>query len=727
MAGITKEVTGQEPTFRKKNTELNRALLLSATLGLTAGPVATAQDKLEEVVVTALKREGTSLVDTAAGVAVVQGSQIEDWGATDLSDFLQRTPALSIDPGATMGWNTFQVRGVSATLGAATVGFYMDDLPFSLTRINTVPAVPVFDLAQVEVLRGPQGTLYGAGASGGVVVVSTLDPVMNEFGAKLDLSAYTIDDGGDGYVTSGAINVPLIDDTLAARAVVTYQDDDGWVTDALTGRDEINPSDKTDARLKLLWTPTDDLELVFLANTSESNSNGRGTIADDSGELFLDGTLWDPIDDSEYQIEYDQYGVTLKYDFENFRIFNSLSYIDLDRHLTFLPLPLTNDMDFESTSNEFRISSAGDSRLSWLAGVFYRDVENYTDVPLLSAGVGFPNVKDQLDSEQISIFGDATYELIQDKLFLSAGLSYFEDDLDFVVLWDPEFFPFENQDLSNDSDEVSSQVTLSYNPSEDSTAYVRWAEGFRPGNFNTSLGIVQVRLFTGDFGYNGAVSTETITAYEVGYKAEFMDGTAYTEIVFFYNDMDDPQLVGRYEAAGNAASAIINGESAESMGLEFVLALSPLDGLDLNFTASYTDAELTDDVFIGDVLQYEDGEEMTLVPEYMASGTAAYTWDVMNDLQATVSGSVQYISEKTLLVPSSPSIEGDETTLVNLRAELGNQTWSVYGFANNVTDEDGAVTPATPYLAGPPPQFVDGIYANRYRPRSYGIGLRYNY
>jgi len=694
-------------------------------VGLLSASTISHGQELEEIVVTALKREGASLVDTAAGVAVVTGSDIEDFGATDLSDFLERTPALSVDPDATVGFNSFQIRGISAELGSATVGFYMDDLPFSLVRLNTVPAVPVFDLAQVEVLRGPQGTLYGSGSSGGVIVVHTNDPVMNQAELKVDLSAYSIDDGGEGYVTSAAVNVPIIDDKLAARAVITYQDDDGWITDSLTGRENINPYDKLDARLKVLWQPTDRMDVELLGAMSRSTSAGRGMIADDSGQLFLDGTLWDPVDDSDYDVDYDQFGLTFKYSFDTFNVFNSLSYIDLTRDFTFLPIELTNDLEFSSLINEFRISSQSDSRLQWLAGVFYRESENYTFVPLFDAGVGPPNVRDQLDSRQISLFGDVTYEVIPGKLFVSAGASYFEDDLDFRVLWEPEVFPFVNQDLSNDTEENALQFSASYNLTDSSTVYAKYSEGFRSGIFNTSLGIVQVQLVTGDFTNTGAVAPENISSLEVGYKAEFMDGKAYSEIVFFQNDMDDPQLNGAYSVNGLTANAIINGQEASSRGVEFALNLSPTDRLELNVTASYTDAQLDGDVLLGDVLQYADGDPLTLVPEVMASGTAVYSWPLSNGLTANISGAVQYSSERTLAVPSSPGIEGDATTLVNLRAELFGDRWSVYGFMNNVTDEDGAINPSFPYLAGPPPQFVDGIYANRFRPRTLGVGVRY--
>lgn len=721
---------GYATQLKRKQSKLHQTILLSTLISMLPAGTAVADEglgDLEEIVVTALKREGASLVDTAAGIAVVTGSDIEDAGANGLNDFLERTPALSIDPSTTSGFNTFQVRGVSATLGAATVGFYMDDLPFSLSRVNTVPAVSSFDLQQVEVLRGPQGTLYGAGASGGVVVVRTKNPEMNEFGGKVDVSYSSADGGGDAYVTNLAVNIPLVEDVLSARTVVSYQDDEGWIDDSFSGRENVNDSEKLDARIKVLYEPTEKMSLNFLANISRNDSSARGTIADDSMEIFLDGSLWSDIDDSIFEIDYEQYGLTLNYEFENFDLYNSISYINLDRKFTFLPVPLINDMDFSSLINEFRLSSNGDNKLDWLVGVFYRDTENYTYVPLLDAGLGLPNVRDQIDSKQISVFGDATYELMEDKLYLSAGLSYFSDDFDFSIFWDPEAFPFLDRDLSNDTNEVSSQITITYHPSENSTLYARWAQGFRGGVFNTSLGLVQVQLVTGDFTNLGDVDTENISSLEVGYKAEIMGSLAYTELVFFHNKLDNPQLVGTYTVGGNSALAIIEGEEAETSGVEFVLGASPVDNLDLNFTFTYTDAELTKDVYLGTVLQYADGDPMTQVPEIMASSSATYRWELDNGLQASILGTVQYISEKTLAVPQGEDIEGDATTLANIRAEVGTDAWSVYGFINNLSDEDGAITPATPYVAAPPAIFTDGFYASRYKPRTYGLGVRFSF
>ena len=699
-----------------------------------------AEEPLEEVVVTALKRGTSSVVEASAAIDVVTGSEIEDMGANSIEDFLQMSPGVSLDAGSENGQTSIQIRGVNSPFGASTVGFYMDDLPYSLIRINTLPSVPVFDLEQVEVLRGPQGTLYGAGSAGGVVVVKTQNPEMNEFGGKLDLSFGDTEGGGSSYVTSAAINVPLIDDVLAARAVVTWQDDNGWADDAFSGEKNVNDSDKLDARLKVLFEPTEDLSMTFLAAVSRSDSFGMGTVTDESGDTFsvdpfIDITVFPPIfipnggDVSETAVNYEQYGFTVSYDFGGFSVFNALSYIDLDIYRPFFYSASINDSNSESFVNEFRLSSNGDGRFNWLFGVFYRDTEETTTV--LRPPLPVVTVDDVLTSEQLSFFGEVSYEVIEEKLTVSAGVSVFDDEVVYDIGYTPNFAPlgFVDQTLENDTDLVSPQATISYHHSEDSTLFFRWAEGFRSGVFDSGTSIILNRLALMDPTFDGRVNAEEITSYELGYKTEFMDGDGYFEVVLFRNELENTQQLGILPlpalGPGAASGTVFNAGDARSQGFELLVNVSPVDGLDLSFSTTHTDANLTEDVIQADgQTTYPDGTPLTLVPSWTVSGSASYAWDVSASWQAVVSGNVQHTSKKTLAQPLAPGIVGDSTTLLNLRAEVGPEDWSVYAFINNVTDEDGAVTPFETFLAGNP---TGGRFANRYQPRTYGLGVRYSY
>ncbi|HKX56355.1 MAG TPA: TonB-dependent receptor plug domain-containing protein, partial [Xanthomonadales bacterium] len=177
---------------------------------------------LEEVIVSALKRE-QSLMETPIAVSAFTGDWLEEIGASDLADFLQSAPGTAIVDGGT-GDQNISIRGLSSLYGDSPVGYYLDEVPFNFIGIPLVPDVRTFDLERVEVLRGPQGTLYGSSSLGGTVRILTRDPVFNEFQGKLDLTGSNTHDGGSNYGIKAAINLPLVDDRLALRLVGTTED-----------------------------------------------------------------------------------------------------------------------------------------------------------------------------------------------------------------------------------------------------------------------------------------------------------------------------------------------------------------------------------------------------------------------------------------------------------------------------------------------------------------------
>ena len=277
---------------------LSRACVLCAILavgfeGTTLAQETKATDTkiIEEIVVTAFKREGLRVVDAPASINILDGEFIEDLGADQIEDFLQFSPGLSIDEAqgvAGSGVTAIQIRGVSATFGAASVGFYLDDLPFSFINFNLLPDPSPYDLRSIEVLKGPQGTLYGAGSAAGVVIVNTNDPIMNKFSAKADLQGSSTDRGSENYSFSGALNVPLVKDKLAARVTISYQNNDGYIDDrSVPGADNLNDEERLNARLKLLYTPSEDLEVKLIGAVSRIDRTISGDLADDNFEIDI--------------------------------------------------------------------------------------------------------------------------------------------------------------------------------------------------------------------------------------------------------------------------------------------------------------------------------------------------------------------------------------------------------------------------------------------------------
>ena len=212
-------------TIRKVSMFNKPLLMLGASLCACSFQAAAQERVLEEIVVTALKQaSGTALSDTALGITAIDGTYLEDIAATGINEIVERTPGASLfklGPRAT----TIQIRGISANRGDALVGYYLDDFAYvSLLGVSTPEIVP-FDLERVEILKGPQGTLYGAGSTGGTVrILSNKADTYGGFSGKFELGAHAISGGSKGSTIAAMLNVPIVPDKLALRGTAHIRD-----------------------------------------------------------------------------------------------------------------------------------------------------------------------------------------------------------------------------------------------------------------------------------------------------------------------------------------------------------------------------------------------------------------------------------------------------------------------------------------------------------------------
>ena len=683
---------------------------------------------LDEIVVTSLKRDGLTILDVPAAISTISGSEIENSGADGLDDFLQFASGTSIDRGNGAGTTTIQIRGINSTFGSASVGFYMDNLPVSFVSLNFLPDPSPFDLKQIEILKGPQGALYGAGSSGGVVLMRTNDPVLNEFSGKVDVSVSDTDGGGENYSASAAFNFPLIPDVAAFRGVLSYQDKSGWIDDSFNpGLTDLNAEERLNGRAKLLITPNEQLSIKLLGVISR-NENEFGTDAADASNEFP-SSLFGPFDSSS-AVDFNQYGAVISYDFSSFTLTNALSYIDYESssNRPFIA-SIPTDVDLETVVNEFRLNSNKQEPFSWVAGAYYRKSTQdlFQDLDALNLPV---NTDDETESEQYSIFGEGAYGFYDGDLELTIGGSYFNDD----TINDTNFGP---RRILNEvgTSLFSPQISIAYHPTQDSTLYARYAEGFRSATVDFGLPLEFAQLVVPSL--TGQVRPEEITSYEIGAKGDFADGKIHAEAAFFYNDIMDIQQFTVVSVPGVVVpvSTVLNAGEAESIGFEWLFNYKPVDELNLRFSGSYTKAEISKDFFVpgtnaaNSAPLFRDGARLNLVPELIVNASASYSWPLnTSGLEGTALVSVQYSSDRALTVLASDAILGDDVVRADARLEIGKDNWSVYLFADNIANEDGAIAPtrdaATLMNAGVP---LDGVSAIRFRPRTIGIGFRANY
>ncbi|GAB5413417.1 MAG: TonB-dependent receptor [Congregibacter sp.] len=659
---------------------------------------------LEEVVVTAQKRE-QKLLDVPLSVSAFTQQTLSDIGANQLADFLQTSPGIGIIDNNS-GTQNIQIRGINSTFGNAPVGYYLDELPFSLIGNTQVPDVRTYDLARVEVLRGPQGTLYGDGSIGGTIRLLTNDPDLEEFSGRLDLAGMSTKDGEDSYRAQGMINAPIADGKAALRVVATWEDFGGWIDNTSTGVDDQNEREIDTFRGKFRWAATDKLDVVLSAWHSSQDAVGNADSLEDRTS---------PFPASIVETEYDLYSATIRYSFENFDLISATSLMDYSSDsLTFLVdgSEFLDNTTQDVITEELRLSSTGDGNFRWTAGLFLRQTERDTFAELPAF---FITQELAFESNAFAVFGELTWTLLDQRLDLTVGMRYFEDDLEFDETLDPFLLsiiqsvdPSFTGAVSETFDTTNPRFNAAYRLSDDWNIYANVAKGFRTGQAQPGISL-GLAVLSG-VQIPAGIQPEELWSYELGIKGSFWDGRATLEAAVFQNDWEDLQVA---VVVTPQVRALVNGGEAQTRGLEAALTLAPIDNLLIRLSGGYTDAEFTESV---EGINITDGDMIPNVPETTLAASATYRWDVGNGLRGFAYGGAQYASERSDTI--NFAMDGDATTRVDFRLGVEAARWNAYFFGENLTDEDGAITPLIPGLMGA---------STRMRPATYGLQFGFQF
>jgi len=411
--------------MNKRKSIFGAVIAAVLTVGTPAGVAAQetgAQATIDEIIVTAQKRS-ESIQDIAIAITAMTQETMDRAGIDSLEEFAYKVPGLAIS-GQSNGRTQLNIRGISSgeirrdnSRATETVGIYFDEVPLSIALYN--PNMEPFDLERVEVLRGPQGTLYGSGSLAGTIRLVSRAPVMNEFEGFIDAGYTSVDDGDTGYSLKGVLNIPISDDTLAARVVAYQIDEAGWIDNLSDGPGngkDVNSSSRSGVRAALLWTPTEPLSIkaTYIHQTADSDGTPADNIEALGVQRLIDvGTLtpeqaFDPSGKYEqwkyhaqfYDDEIDIFNLHLLYDFESSQLSSSTSYTDRDIRVFadislnnlaagFFPAPppatggsvnvlgitLDDNKSVSSFAQEFRLTSTGDGDFQWIAGLFYSEIE----------------------------------------------------------------------------------------------------------------------------------------------------------------------------------------------------------------------------------------------------------------------------------------------------------------------------------------------------------------
>jgi iron complex outermembrane recepter protein len=727
------------------------ALLLGAT------NVHAADDQvIDEIIVTAQKRT-EALIDVPLSITAVDGDLLERQQAANFQDYLKLVPGLQLDQN-TPGNGRLVMRGINTGGVASTVAVYVDESPFGSSSGLVNGAViagdfDTFDMQRIEVLRGPQGTLYGASSLGGVLKFATNPPDTEKFESRVRVGAESVEDGEVGYTAAGMVNIPL-SETFALRGVGYYREQGGFVDSIGTAgsdvQDDINGSETYGGRLSALWNPSDAFSLRLTAIAQDISTDASSSVESDANTL---DTLYGNLSQSQYvpefnDVDYRLYNATLDWDLGFATLTSATSYNEFESPFrTDVTLLLSEAIEplfgpnegvqeqttkYDKVTQELRLASHSSDSFEWLAGVYYTKekgdlIQHFAAVtpgtldeipvppvlvPVLGDTVGDLTLHSEY--EEIAAFVSGTIHF-GPKFDVTLGGRYSENDQeakqDAVGLLaggaEGVSFPL----VTSSEDVFTYSVAPKFKINEHTSLYARAATGFRPGGPNVlpPNAPAEVPL---------TYDSDSLTSYEVGLKIE-SDDRAYTlDIAAFHIDWEDIQLYAQVNDFG----VNINGGDATSDGLEFTATAHLTDAFNVSLNGAYTDAQLEEDT--PELSGGKKGDALPFTPEWSMGLNADYEWAVGAQSTAYVGASLRYLSDQTgtydlgFRTENGKQREVPSYEVLDLQAGVDFGRYTIELYAKNVSDSDGKTSVGT-LGASPNGAIATGVI----RPRTIGLSL----
>ncbi|WP_447764655.1 TonB-dependent receptor [Sphingopyxis panaciterrae] len=735
---------------------LKKALSGTALATVIMSPaIARAQDAEpsagEEIVVTAQKRTQT-LIDVAQSVSVVSGATLEQQGATNFSDYLKNVPSLQLVQG-TPGQGRLVLRGINTGGVASTVAVYVDETPFGSSTglangAELAGDFDTFDIGRIEVLRGPQGTLYGASSLGGLLKFVTNQPSTSGFEGKV-LGGVEFTDGGDSsYRGAGMVNIPL-GDTLAFRASGLYRKQGGFIDSIGTAgsniRSNTNDFESYGGRASLLWKPDPQLSIRLSALLQNLYVDGSSFVEADPATLK---PLYGGLTQSEYlpqfsDVKYRLYNATIDYDLGPATLTSATSY---GQQLQSFRADFTANLSAalgdsyvyfdQLTQNrkwtqELRLASNGGDFVEWLIGGYYTREKARIFQNLKTAVPGTPGTLTPIDLpfdyavynlasryEEIAGFANATLHLAP-WFDIDLGGRYSHNRQRADQETDGVLLGASTIDNIRSSDNVFTwSVAPKIKFGKQASLYARAAKGYRPGGPN-------VIPTSAPPGTPTTFEPDTVTSYEIGFKGDTADRRASIEASLYHIDWNNIQLA----AVVNGFGVNANGAGADVDGAEITATLRPTAGLVTSVNFALNDAKLsgdTDPLVVGAV----KGDRLPFTAKYAVSVNADYQWDLGGDASASIGGSIRSLSRQSgnydpvylATYGHFPKVRAYE--VLDLRAGVAFGRYAINAYVNNLTNSRGiTATQALLGVAGRPRNVDGAIGTGVLRPRTVGINL----
>ncbi len=690
-------------------------------------------------------------------ITALTGATLKEMGAKTLSDFAALVPGLQLASQGGGGGQELVLRGLSTGTqeDSALVGEVIDGVPigssstYALGGASTLDS-GLWDINRVEVLRGPQGTLYGANAMGGLISYVYNQPNLRRYGGAVEAEGSATQGGADSWSLRGEINAPIIPDQLALRVSAFEDNGGGYIDDPALHKKNINQTIEEGARADLLWQPND----KFRANLEAIYQHDH---RDASDEASYDATTGRPVQgalDQKYGLldpgyfNYDEVALTLSYDFGPATLTSISSYEHLkneqntvftdtvdgplftnagDLKLFGVAGPAATNLNFEDQAGtdkfteELRVTSNGAGPLQYVAGffttheksfgslLFYGDGANGAPLPNLDPGLitGLPSTY-----AEYAGYAQVSYTFL-DRLTITGGLRYDYIDQTFQeTLSGPYAAPLQafhilaaTTPTSGTESDVNYLVNVRYALTPHSNLYARAASGFRPGGPNVAV-----------TGLPRTFRPDNLTDYEAGYKASFFGGRAQFDADVFYIDWKDIQL----RASANGITGETNGGAASSRGVEAQGSFVPIHGLTVGGNVAYVDAHLDQSVpSVGGVA----GDPLPLSAKWSGALFANYVFPLAGSWDGFVGGTARADSVRNISFPNgiaaqNPNFELKPYLLADIRGGIQSDRYTVTLFIDNVSDSRAELSALS----------TDELIANVAevsiaRPRTFGVRL----
>ena len=720
-----------------------------------------ANEGSEVIVVTAQKRDQL-LVDVPQSISVISGETLEVQQATNFQDFLNLVPGLQLDQ-STPGAGRLILRGLNTGGVASAVAVYVDETPFGSSSALVNGGVlagdfDTFDIARIEVLRGPQGTLYGASSLGGLLKFVTNDPDLTRIEGRARGSIETTEGGEMSYHGNAMLNLPL-GDVLAFRASGFYNKNGGFIdsigtsgvsfTTPITSdvAQNINDAESYGGRASLLFKPSDVFDIRLTAHIQNIRANAPSLVESDPNTLR---TLYGRPTQSQFaqaytNIDYRVYNGLLNYDFGGVTLTSSSSYstqrqtlrddatFNLSGIVQVLLAAPANDFFLDQNTNnrrftqEVRLTSAKSDTFEWLIGGYYNEekgliFQNFVaTTPGTTTPISFPFTLGQVnlrsDYKEYAGFANATVHF-GERFDIDLGGRYSHNTqiasqtAGGVLAGSVPV----NSNLRSSDNVFTYSVAPKYKINDRMSLYARVAKGYRPGGPN-------VIAPNAPAGTPVSFDPDTVVSYEAGFKGETADRTFSLDMSVYHIDWKNIQLL----TVINGFGVNINGSSASSDGAEFTATVRPVRGFVTSINGAYTNARLDGDApaLVGG----RKGDRLPFTPQYSVSVNSDYNWELGAGTKAFIGGSLRFLSEQaadfdgTYRTANGRQRKVPSYEVVDLRAGLDFGGFGVEAFVRNLTNSDGKTSVGSTTANGLPVSPNGAIETGVIRPRTFGLSL----